>query len=333
MPLVHRETVDEQGVEAVLLDVGDCHVELLRPLGPRHPGRQVPRQARRGPSPRRLPGRRHRRDARASSSERGVELIDSEAADRDPHEPGRLPAPEGDRRRADRARRAGGRPTSDLERQSMAEDDEAHRDRVRRRPGVERPPRRAQASRGAAPGAHVQRQAGERGGGWYDLEIRGRHDLARPAARSSSSASPPRPHTIGFSGSYEEGCRAGLRRAVGAAALWWRKNPSACPYGQRFWVEAPHPLITRDRLREIARACSPASGARDRSRHRLLHARPRRLGRRPRGALEIFDLQQEMLDHTIAPRRRARARERQPPRAATPRTLPLRRRRASTPSS
>jgi methylmalonyl-CoA epimerase len=34
MPLVHRETVEEQGVEAVLLDVGDGHVELLQPLGP-----------------------------------------------------------------------------------------------------------------------------------------------------------------------------------------------------------------------------------------------------------------------------------------------------------
>jgi methylmalonyl-CoA epimerase len=34
MPLVHRETVEEQGVEAVLLDVGDGHVELLAPLGP-----------------------------------------------------------------------------------------------------------------------------------------------------------------------------------------------------------------------------------------------------------------------------------------------------------
>jgi methylmalonyl-CoA/ethylmalonyl-CoA epimerase len=33
MPLAHRETVEEQGVEAVLLDIGDCHVELLRPLG------------------------------------------------------------------------------------------------------------------------------------------------------------------------------------------------------------------------------------------------------------------------------------------------------------
>jgi len=37
MPLAYRETVEEQGVEAVLLDVGDCHVELLSPLGPDTP--------------------------------------------------------------------------------------------------------------------------------------------------------------------------------------------------------------------------------------------------------------------------------------------------------
>jgi methylmalonyl-CoA/ethylmalonyl-CoA epimerase len=37
MPLVHRETVESQGVEAVLLDVGDGHVELLAPLGPETP--------------------------------------------------------------------------------------------------------------------------------------------------------------------------------------------------------------------------------------------------------------------------------------------------------
>jgi methylmalonyl-CoA/ethylmalonyl-CoA epimerase len=37
MPLVHRETVEEQGVEAVLLDVGEGHVELLAPLGPDTP--------------------------------------------------------------------------------------------------------------------------------------------------------------------------------------------------------------------------------------------------------------------------------------------------------
>jgi methylmalonyl-CoA epimerase len=47
MPVVHRETVIEQGVEAVLLDVGENHVELLRPLADDTPvGRFL---ARRGP--------------------------------------------------------------------------------------------------------------------------------------------------------------------------------------------------------------------------------------------------------------------------------------------
>jgi ubiquinone/menaquinone biosynthesis C-methylase UbiE len=86
--------------------------------------------------------------------------------------------------------------------------------------------------------------------------------------------------------------------AVGAAALWWRRNPSACPYGQRFWVEAPHPLITRSRLREIL---GPAPG------ERILEIGPGTgyytldlaewVG--PGGTVEIFDLQQEMLDHTM----------------------------------
>lgn len=47
MPVVHRETVEEQGVEAVLLDVGDGHVELLKPLAPDTPvGKFI---ARKGP--------------------------------------------------------------------------------------------------------------------------------------------------------------------------------------------------------------------------------------------------------------------------------------------
>lgn len=37
MPLVHRETVTEQGVDAALLDVGDGHIELLQPLSPDTP--------------------------------------------------------------------------------------------------------------------------------------------------------------------------------------------------------------------------------------------------------------------------------------------------------
>ncbi len=37
MPMVHRETVESQGVDAALLDVGDGHIELLSPLGPETP--------------------------------------------------------------------------------------------------------------------------------------------------------------------------------------------------------------------------------------------------------------------------------------------------------
>jgi ubiquinone/menaquinone biosynthesis C-methylase UbiE len=83
------------------------------------------------------------------------------------------------------------------------------------------------------------------------------------------------------------------------AALWWRKNPSACPYGQRFWVEAPHPVISRDRLRTVL---APVPG------ERLLEIGPGTgyytldlatwVG--PEGRVEIFDLQQEFLDHVIA---------------------------------
>jgi ubiquinone/menaquinone biosynthesis C-methylase UbiE len=86
---------------------------------------------------------------------------------------------------------------------------------------------------------------------------------------------------------------------VVGAALWWRKNPSACPYGQRFWVEAPHPVITRDRLRSVLR---PEPG------ERLLEIGPgvgyytldmaQWVG--PEGRVEIFDLQQEFLDHTTS---------------------------------
>jgi methylmalonyl-CoA/ethylmalonyl-CoA epimerase len=47
MRAAHRETLTEQGVEAVLFDVGENHVELLRPLGDDTPvGRFL---AKRGP--------------------------------------------------------------------------------------------------------------------------------------------------------------------------------------------------------------------------------------------------------------------------------------------
>jgi methylmalonyl-CoA/ethylmalonyl-CoA epimerase len=45
LTLAHREVVEEQGVEAVLLDVGENHVELLAPLAPDTPvGRFLAKQ-------------------------------------------------------------------------------------------------------------------------------------------------------------------------------------------------------------------------------------------------------------------------------------------------
>jgi ubiquinone/menaquinone biosynthesis C-methylase UbiE len=82
------------------------------------------------------------------------------------------------------------------------------------------------------------------------------------------------------------------------AALWWRKNPSACPYGQRFWVEAPHPFITRERLRSVLR---PQPG------ERVLEIGPGTgyytfdlaSWLEPGGTVEIFDLQSEFLEHVM----------------------------------
>jgi methylmalonyl-CoA/ethylmalonyl-CoA epimerase len=77
MPVAHRETVESQGVEAVLLDVGEGHVELLRPLGPDTPiGKYLERKG---------PGLHHVAYAvddidgvLSSLKEAGIELIDSE---------------------------------------------------------------------------------------------------------------------------------------------------------------------------------------------------------------------------------------------------------------
>jgi methylmalonyl-CoA epimerase len=77
MPLAHRETVEEQGVEAVLLDVGSCHVELLSPLGPDTPvGKFL---ARSGPGLHHVAYRVDDIDAALAELERqGVRLIDTE---------------------------------------------------------------------------------------------------------------------------------------------------------------------------------------------------------------------------------------------------------------
>jgi methylmalonyl-CoA/ethylmalonyl-CoA epimerase len=78
MELAHRETVSSQGVEAVLLDVGEGHVELLRPLGPETAvGKFL---ARKGPGLHHVAYAVEDVDATlARLSAAGLELIDSEA--------------------------------------------------------------------------------------------------------------------------------------------------------------------------------------------------------------------------------------------------------------
>ncbi len=99
--------------------------------------------------------------------------------------------------------------------------------------------------------------------------------------------------------------RPGVRRVTLASAATailsrplWRKHPSACPYGQRFWVEMPHPFITRRRLHRVL---APSTG------ERVLEIGPgtgyysldvaKALG--SDGRLDLLDLQREMLDHTM----------------------------------
>ena len=101
--------------------------------------------------------------------------------------------------------------------------------------------------------------------------------------------------------------RLGASLAVGGAALaaglWWRKHPSPCPHALRLWVQVPHPIITRSRLKRVL---EPQPG------ERILEIGPGTgyytlalaewLGS---GQLEILDIQPQMLEHTM---RKVRAR-------------------------
>ena len=107
MPLAHRETVEQQGVDAALLDVGEGHVELLAPLGPDTPvGKYL---AKRGPGIHHVAYAVEDIDAELERlREAGLRLIDETPRSGHPQLPRGVPAPGGGRRRADRDRPAGG---------------------------------------------------------------------------------------------------------------------------------------------------------------------------------------------------------------------------------
>jgi SAM-dependent methyltransferase len=94
----------------------------------------------------------------------------------------------------------------------------------------------------------------------------------------------------------------GILLVVGVSLLTYvvrqRKAPSACPYGLRVSLELPHPFVTHYRLCEML---SPQPGERvleigPGTGYYSLHA-ARWL--EPEGILEVLDIQQEMLDHTM----------------------------------
>lgn len=102
---------------------------------------------------------------------------------------------------------------------------------------------------------------------------------------------------------------AGVRDlAAGGGAVglwwWWRLHPTPRPFAQRLWIDAPHPFVTRRRLRQ---ALTPMPG------ERLLevgvgsgrYALPAASWLGESGQLDVLDLQQEMLTLTM---RRARDR-------------------------
>jgi ubiquinone/menaquinone biosynthesis C-methylase UbiE len=86
--------------------------------------------------------------------------------------------------------------------------------------------------------------------------------------------------------------------ALAAFALWWRRNPSACPYGLRFVVGLPHPFITRARLRDVL-APRPGERVLEVGPGAGYYALPVARWLEPGGTLDVLDVHQKMLDYVV----------------------------------
>jgi SAM-dependent methyltransferase len=86
--------------------------------------------------------------------------------------------------------------------------------------------------------------------------------------------------------------------ALAAFALWWRRNPSACPYGLRFVVGLPHPFITRARLRDVL-APRPGERVLEVGPGAGYYALPVARWLEPGGTLDVLDVQRKMLDYVV----------------------------------
>ncbi len=86
--------------------------------------------------------------------------------------------------------------------------------------------------------------------------------------------------------------------ALAAFILWWRRNPSACPYGLRFVVGLPHPFITRARLRDVL-APRPGERVLEVGPGAGYYALPVARWLEPGGTLDVLDVQRKMLDYVV----------------------------------
>ena len=83
-----------------------------------------------------------------------------------------------------------------------------------------------------------------------------------------------------------------------AGVAWLRTHPSPLPYSQRFFVQGPHPGLGREHLRQIL-APSPGERVLEVGPGTGYHSLAVASWISPDGTLEIVDVIEEWLDHTI----------------------------------
>jgi len=87
--------------------------------------------------------------------------------------------------------------------------------------------------------------------------------------------------------------------ALIGGGLWWRRYTTPFPYSQRWMLDKELPFLTRERLLAVL---TPQPGERilEIGPGTGLFSLPVAAALEPGGSLEVVDVQQEMLDHTLA---------------------------------
>jgi ubiquinone/menaquinone biosynthesis C-methylase UbiE len=126
-----------------------------------------------------------------------------------------------------------------------------------------------------------------------DLRRRGRPGKSRWTTAFLPPATEPwRPSPSGRAGA------AAASGALVAAGLWWRKYTTPFPYSLRWMLDKELPYLTREGLLELL-APEPGEGVLEIGPGTGLFTLPVARAVRPGGTVDVLDVQQEMLDHTV----------------------------------